>query len=350
MNEHSPKTNKKHANKALLWLGPLTLAIIAVCFYAAGERYISTDDAYVESHKVSVAAEVTGRVATVNVTDNSHVKAGDLLLSLDKEPFKIAVQQAEANLAVAKTSTESARAEYLQSKAEFEQSEEALRYQQQLYDRYTKLVKANAASVEQFDAVVHNRDQAAKDHDAKAQAMASKLGDIGGNADLPTEQQPRYLQAKAALDKAILDLSRADLFAPSEGTVAHVTIRPGAYVVAGLPLFSLVEDKHVWIEANFKETDLTHVQSGQLVSVDVDAFPGRKWTGKVSSITPGTGSAFSVLPAENSSGNWVKVVQRVMVRVELDDYNGTPALSSGMSCSVTIDTGRTRLERMLGRE
>ncbi|MEJ0010511.1 MAG: HlyD family secretion protein [Alphaproteobacteria bacterium] len=165
---------------------------------------------------------------------------------------------------------------------------------------------------------------------------------------MPIEATPQYQQAKAQLDKAQLDFSHVDVAAPRDGTVANVNVRAGDFSAIGLPEFSLLDSTHLWIEANFKETDLTRVRAGQPVTIAVDTYPGKTWHGTVASLTPATGNEFSLLPAENSSGNWVKVVQRLMVKVEFTDYDGKPPLASGMSSTVDIDTGANRLHRMFG--
>lgn len=335
--------NRRHL--LLLTAGPALIVLVGGYFYLAGERYVSTDNAYLKSDKVSISAEVNGRVTAVDVEDNSAVKAGQHLLSIDRAPFEIAVAQAEANLAAAQADIESMRADYRQKKEQLAQAEDNVAYQEKEFARNAPLAKSNAIAQARFDEVRHARDDSIRSRDALKQELASEAAKIGGDLNTPLQEHPRYRQAAAALDKARLDLSHVDVLAPTDGVAANVTLRPGAFIAAGLPLFSLVEDKRIWIEANFKETDLTHVRQGQTATVQVDTYPGKTWTGTVESVTPATGSEFSILPAQNSSGNWVKVVQRLMVRINMQNYDGTPPLASGMSAYVTIDTGHSRLGR-----
>lgn len=330
---------------ALLIGGPLLVLVVGVALFLFGGRFVETDNAYVKANKVSISAEVTGRVISVDVTDNARVKSGQQLFVIDREPFEIAVAAAEANLAKVSADIDSMKADYWQKQAELEGAEENVRYQEVEFNRYDKLSKSNAVALARVDQARHDRDTALQNRDALKQELASELAKIGGDADMPKEEHPEYMQAQAQLDKAELDLSHVVVVAPADGIVSNLNLRPGAYVTAGVPLFSEVDDKHVWIEANFKETDLTHVKPGQHAEMTVDAYPGKKWDAVVASITPATGAEFSILPSQNSSGNWVKVVQRVMVRIELTSYDGAPQLSAGMSANARIDTGHTRLTR-----
>jgi membrane fusion protein (multidrug efflux system) len=339
---------KKRRHLMLLVGGPAALLMVGLCLFVLSGRNVETDNAYVKADKVSISAEVSGAVASVDVKDNTRVKAGQVLFTIDKQPFEIAVAAAQANLANVEADLESMKADYWQKEAELQGAEENVRYLQNEFSRYDKLAKSNAVAVARLDEARHLRDTAIQNRDALKQELASELAKIGGDADLPMEEHPRYMQAAAQLEKAQLDLSRVQVHAPADGIVSNVTLRPGAYVTTGVPLFSEVDDTHMWIEANFKETDLTHVRAGQMATVKVDAYPGHTWKAKVVSITPATGAEFSILPSQNSSGNWVKVVQRVMVRIELDKYDGAVPLAAGMSSDVSIDTGSNRMGRWFG--
>ncbi len=355
MNEHIKRRWKQDGKPrsrkmTVLIFGPLALIIIGAGFYLFGDRYISTDNSYVKAEKTSISAEVSGKIIKVNVKDNSRVAKGDELFLIDPEPFQIAVSRAEANLNKVRTEIESMRSDYHQKLAELARSDESVRYRESENKRYKDLVAKDAVSKEKSDEVRFDFNAAAKDRDAVKQEVESLKAKLGGDPDIAAEKHPNFKQAKAELEKAQLDLSRVKIIAPSDGVVANVTMEPGEYTATGLPLFTLVNDRAQWIEANFKETDLTHVRPGQHAELKVDTYPGVTWDATVISITPATGSEFSILPAQNSSGNWVKVVQRIMVRLELEDSQGKPPLAAGMSTYVTVDTGANRLHRMFSAE
>ncbi len=344
MNFGQLRENKRHM--LMVGAGPAVLLIIGLLFFLSGGRYVSTDNAYIKSETITVSSEVGGRITVLNVTDNSRVKAGQILFSLEQKPFELAVTLAEAALANVVNEISGMGAGYLQKQAELAQAEESLRYKSSEYARFVKLAKTNAASKARLDEAANKRLEAIKIRDALRQELAGELAKIGGAYGMPIEEHPRYKEAQATLEKAKLDLSHATVRAPADGIAANVTLNKGEYVGWGLPLFSIVNDHNVWIEANFKETDLTHVRPGQNATAKVDTY-GKTWRGKVASITPATGAEFSILPPQNSSGNWVKVVQRIMVKITLEDYEGSPPLAAGMSTDVTIDTGHSRLSRWL---
>ncbi len=333
--------------RTLLLAIAATALIGGACVYSLGGRYVSTDNAYLKAPKISISPEVAGKVTEVLVTDNTRVKQGDLLFRIDEQPFAIALRGAEADLAGVGSDIGGLQADYQQKKAELERAEENIRYQQQEYDRYRQLMATSAVAAAKVDEAKHLLTEATKARDSALQEMMAEEARLSGNPALPAQQQPRYLQAVSAVDKAQLDLTRTTVTAPSNGIVASVTLEPGEYVTPGQPLFSLVDDSHIWIEANFKETDLTYVRPGQKAEVEVDTYPGHHWNATVASITPATGVEFSLFPPQNSSGNWVKVVQRIMVRLEIDKQDKDFPLAAGMSTLVTIDTGKTRVARML---
>lgn len=334
---------------AILLLGPAVLTVVGIMFYLLGGRYVSTDNAYVRFSIASISAEVPGTVAEVHVRDNEHVARGDELFRLDPEPFQIAAMRAEAHMHDVRDDIDSMRAEYLQKQATLAKAEESVRYRHKEYMRYKELAAREALSKEQLDRAYYEFNASVDERDAAKHEVEALKAKLGGNPDVATEDHPRFKQAKADLDKARLDLSRVTVVAPSDGVAANVRMEPGEYVATGIPLFALVNDHNPWVEANFKETDLTHIRPGQTAAIEVDTYPGTKWLARVVSVTPATGAEFSILPPQNSSGNWVKVVQRIMVRLEMDEAkNSELPLAAGMSAMVTIDTGTNRLERLLG--
>lgn len=344
----SSKQSFTTRKKILIALG-VTALIGGVCVYSFGGRYITTDNAYLKASKISISPEVSGKVVEVLVTDNTRVKQGDALFRIDDAPLAITLRGAEADLASVRSDIGGLQADYQQKKAELERAEENIRYQQQEYDRYRKLMATSAVAASKVDEAKHLLTEATKARDSALQEMMAEEARLSGNPALPTQQQPRYLQAVTAVDKAQLDLDRSTITAPSNGVVASVTLEPGEYVATGEPLFSLVDDSHIWVEANFKETDLTYVRPGQKAEIEVDTYPGHHWDAVVASITPATGVEFSLFPPQNSSGNWVKVVQRIMVRLEIAKQDKDFPLAAGMSTFVTIDTGKTRFARMVGK-
>jgi len=324
----------------LLLLGvPFLIFFSLFLYYIFAGRYVHTDNAYIKAAKTLISAEVNGKVTEVLIKDNSRVKAGQILFKIDDEPFKIAVDKASANLNNVVSELESMKSAYEQKQIELAKAEENVTYNKLEHNRFQSLAATNAATKAKFDEVTHNLNIAIRDRDSALKELESQKAKLDGDPTLPIEKYSRYLQALSELDKAKLELTKVNVIAPYDGIVANLSLEPGQYVQVGVPVFSIVNDKNVWVEANFKETELTYVQPGQNATIEIDTYPDKKWNAKVVSITPATGSEFAILPPQNSSGNWVKVVQRVMVRIEFMDYDGNPPLTAGLSCYISIDTG-----------
>ena len=324
-----------------LWMGPVVIAIVGAWLYYHGGRYVNTDNAYLKADKVSISTEISGKVVEVYVADHDRVHQGDVLFRVDDQPYRIALARAEANLVKVRGDIESLKADYLNKTADIAKAQTDLDYYRKEYTRLSKLAETESISRVQVDQAEYQAQHAQNELDVTRQALKvvkARLID----PDLPVEQHPDYQLALAAQDKAMLDLSHVETFAPSDGIIANFNMRKGEYLAAGVPLFTLVDDSNIWLEANFKETDLTYLRTGQPVEVKVDTFPDVSFTGKVASITPGTGSEFSLLPSQNSTGNWVKVVQRISVHIDLDMPPDRPPLTAGMSAEVKVDTGHIR--------
>lgn len=327
---------------ALLLFGPLVIAAVGGYFYLTGGRYVSTDDAYVHADNTMISTDVPGRVVEVAVHENERVKAGQILFKLDDAPYRYALDRATANLATTRLSIDALRATYFQRQADVKAAQDTLDFATREYDRQKQLVARGNTSQQQFEQAQHNRDAAAQNLDSARQALASALANLGGDPKIDTDKHPQVLAAAAQRDQAAYDLARTVVYAPTDGIVAQVDkLQKGQYVTTGTSLFSLI-GVNVWVEANFKETDLTYMRPDQTVTVDVDTYPGHDFTGRVSGISPGTGSEFSILPPQNATGNWVKIVQRVPVRVVLTPNENDPPLRSGMSATVEVDTQHRR--------
>lgn len=274
--------------------------------------------------------------------DNQLVRKGQVLFRLDTPRFRIAVADAQAQLSAAQIKIPALKAAWRQRQADEAAARNALAFASREFDRQTKLQAQGISSRAQLDQAKTNFQTAQQQLEAAQQQTASALADLGGDADAPAEKLPIVRQAQAALDHALLELSYTVIRAPSDGIVTKVEqIQVGNHVNAASPLFALISKNNIWVEANFKETDLTYMRPGQDATFSIDAYPGRSFTGKVLSTSPGTGSSFSLLPPENSSGNWVKVVQRLPVRLSIEN-NGDVPLAAGMSVVAEVDTRHRR--------
>ncbi len=315
--------------RPLLIGGPAAVAVAALFFYLTGGRFVSTDDAYVQAARVQISTNISARVREIDVRDNQIVRAGQVLFGLDPRSYQIAVADGEAQLENARLKIPALVAVYRQRVADEKAAVDTLAYQRREYARQSTLAAAGISSRAQLDQAAHATEAALQNLAGMTQQAASALADLGGDPDAPIDSQPSVRQAKAALDRAKLNLSYTVIRAPIDGIVTKVEqLQVGDYVNAASPLFALDSKKDVWVEANFKETELTHMRE--------------TFTGKVESTSPGTGSSFSLLPPENSSGNWVKVVQRLPVRLSIDPGHAGAPLAAGMSVAAEVDTQHRR--------
>ncbi len=332
---------KRLVRIAVLWFGPLVVVAVGGWLWLQGGRFVTTDNAYLKTSMISVSTELSGRIVDVQGADNTRVEAGALLLRLDDEVYRIRLAEAEANILKVRSNIESLRADYLNKQADIAKAEADTEHFDSEFARLQRLRDSNTVSAIQVDQAEYQAVQARKELEITEQALEVVKARLIDPA-LPSEEHPDYKLALAQRDKAALDLTRIELRAPGSGVLANFDVKVGEIVNASVPLFSLVDDSHVWVEANFKETDLTWLREGQDATIEVDTYPGLEWHGKVVSITPGTGSEFSLLPAQNSSGNWVKVVQRIAVTLDMEPIPNAPALRAGMSAFVSVDTHHER--------
>ena len=347
-------SDKARLRRVLMIGGVGVFLAVAAAFYLSGGRYVTADDTYVHANKLMVSTDVSGLVQTVNVREGQQVKAGDVLFTLDPKPFEIALENAQAALSSAVQDAESTRALYRSDMAQAAAQQAQVNVNQQTFDRYRALQQQNAIAAMQVDTARAALLSAQASLASLRQNAATQLAKLNGNPELPAEQTPAYLKAKAQVDEAQRQLDHATVRAPFGGTVGEVdSLQPGTLVISALSAFSTtsavgIVGKETWIASDLKETDLTHVHPGQPVSISVDTYPGCTWSGHVDSVSAGSDSSFSALPAENASGNWVKVVQRIPVRIAIDHHSacGVP-LRAGMSSVISIDTGHRRWYRLL---
>jgi membrane fusion protein (multidrug efflux system) len=328
-------------------IGLFLLAPIVVvawgAWYVLGGQVVTTDNAYVQAERVGVSTDVAGIVATIEVRENQVVSKGQVLFRLKPEPFEIALASANAQLESARNQILYLKASYNQSLAEIAQAEARLPNYQTNLQRLEKLVSIAAVSKSIYDDARQDLDNTRQQVAvAKAQA-ATALAQLGGRLDRSLELHPAYLQARAALNEAERNLRNSVVTAPFDGVVTNVdSLQVGAYLQPPQSGFSLVSSEHLWVVTSPKETELTHAHPGQRATIEVDTYPGFTWHGTVESISPASGASFSLLPAQNTTGNWVKVVQRIPVRIRIDDAEGKPSLRHGMSAVVEINTGTAR--------
>jgi len=346
----SLRVSKPPLRLTLLVLVPAFVVAVGLLYYLLGGRYVSTDNAYVGAQKVLVTPEVSGKVVRIAVAEGQLLRPGDELFAIDEAPYRFAAQEAEARLQRVRTDFAALKASLASLAKQVEFSRQNLAAAQADFDRKTKLLGDRISSQSDLDrARVALMAAQAQLEQLEQQERTARI-QLLGNPDLAIEQYPQFIEATVALDRARRDLANTVLRAPIAGVATQVSsIQMGRYLTAGMAVFSIVSSDSLWIDANPKETDLTHVRPGQQVAISVDAFPDRHWQGTVGAISPGTGAQFAILPPQNAAGNWIKIVQRVPVRIEFAAGQDLRRLRSGMSAVVEIDTGRRgRLAGLLG--
>ena len=332
----------------LLVVVPVFAAGLGGHYWVKSTRYVSTENAYVKAHHLAVSADISGRAARVLVGENDRINAGDLLFELDPEQFQIDLAKAEAELAGVRYTLDALRAEHRTAQAELAEAQQEIAYYKRVFDRQKALSQRGVASRAKLDESERDLTNARQSARTVRQKIQQTLARLGGNADIAAEDHPMYREAVTRRDQAALNMRRTRVFAPADGRVGKVTLQPGEFVQQGRAVIPIIQSRETWIEANLKETQLTHIVAGQTASIVVDAYPDREWVAKVVSISPTTGAELSVLPPQNASGNWVKVVQRVPVRLEFQGLDDSVPLRAGMTVTVSIDTRRDRsLFRMI---
>ncbi len=345
--EPTPSAEPPRAKRRIL--RPLLFLLLPVALvgggydYVTGGQVLSTDNAYVQARSLGVSTDVSGTVAAIEVHDNQHVEKGQVLFRLKGDSFRIALQGAEAQLGTVRNQVLTLQASYKQSLTQIAQAKSDVPFYQATFKRQQDLLSNNYASKAAFDQAEHDvtsTQQRVAVAESQAQSMLAQLGD---DANQPVEKNPFYLQAQSAVDEARRDLADTVVRAPFSGVVTNVdALQVGGYLKASQAGFSLISDTDVWVEASPKETELTYVRPGQEATVTVDTYPDVQWRGTVESISPASGSSFSLLPAQNTTGNWVKVVQRIPMRVKVAYDPAKPPLRMGMSAVVDVETGHAR--------
>lgn len=345
----NPQPEHNAPNRRRVWLRRILYALLPLIliglgyWYVTGGAVVSTEDAYIDARKVGISTDVSGTVKEVEVRNNQFVRAGQVLFRLDPARFRLALDRANAQLATVRNDLEALKASYQNVQAEIAQAETDTAYFKKQFQRQEKLLRAHVTSRAKVDAAVRNFDSARQKLVALRHQLAGVAANLSGHPNEPVAQQPRYRAALAACDEARRNLDDTVVRAPFAGAVTNVSaIAPGKHMRASQTAFYLVSVTDVWVRADPKETSLTHVHAGQPATVTVDAYPNRVWHGTVASISPASAQEFSLLPAENTSGNWVKVVRRVPLRVRLQTSKSKPELRAGMSAEVAINTDHAR--------
>ena len=325
----------------LLGVVPLALAAGGLWLWLQGGGTARTDNAYVKTDKVPVSAAVAGTVQAVLVAENQPVTAGQPLFRLDDAPLRVALARAEARVAQARADVAALRAGYRARQAEIALARTRFAFAEREQRRHADLAARQFISAARLDEARQATALAAQQVVAIERDLQRIAETLGGSVDAPVARHPAVLAAEAERMQARLDLDRLEVRAPIAGTVSRPP-KPGQYLAAGATALALVASDEPWIEANFTETELTWIRAGQPVTVRIDTYPGRAWRGTVDSLSPATGAEFSVIPAQNASGNWVRIAQRVPVRIRLEPAADAPVLRAGLSAHVAIETSHRR--------
>jgi len=329
--------------RPILLIAVPALAVLgAFMWWLYGGRYISTENAYVKADIVQVSADVPGRIVEIAVRDHGHVKPGDLLLRIEDEPYRIALDKAQAELDQTRALVESLRAQYAEAQAELKEAQSRIGSIEAERDRQRQLSERGVGRAFRIEEAESNANAARERIGVIEQKIQRTMAALGGDPAIETDKHPAVREKLAVVERAKWDLERTVVRAAVGGTAVNVKLLPGEQVRAAVPLFAIVSDNRPWVEANFKETELTHVRAGQSATVVLDIYPDVTWEAEVESISPATGAEFALLPPQNASGNWVKVVQRLPVKLRLSPRGDDLPLRAGMTATVKVDTKRER--------
>ena len=349
--QSAPATPPNRWRRPLLILGPLVLVVGALGLYLVTGRYVSEEDAYVQAVNVSISPQVAGQVVTIAARSNTPVRKDDALFNLDPEPYRIALANVEAQLGVARDQARTLVETYRSRLKQIDEAKATADYAQTNYERQQHLFDTGAVPRATLDAAIRDLQSAKANLASLQREAAAALAQLGGNPDMPIDEQSSVKQAQAAVDSAARNLRLTFIAAPFDGIPNNVeSIAVGAFLNAGQSAFPLVSIHDIYVEANIRETDLTYVRQGDPARVTVDAYPDTPLDAKVTTLAPASGSVFALLPPQNATGNWVKVVQRIPVRLSFGEIPDGLGLRAGMSVKVSIDTGHRRSLHELWRD
>jgi len=327
----------------VMFIVPIASIVIAANYWLKSARFVATENAYVKIDIAKITAEVSGKTIEVRARANTAVKKGDILIKIDPRSFKYTLKRTQAELEIARQQVKMLRETLIEAQVELTEAQDRFTYFRKRYERQIDLTKRGIVAAIRSDEL-ENDANTARDRVAMARQKINRVrASLGGSSNQPVDEHPMVRVKIVAVDQALLDLDRTVVKAPVSGTVATVPLVSGEQVTASQPLFAIVTDTTPWVDANFKETQLTNVKVGQKATIELDIYPGVRWQARVTSISPATGAQFAILPPQNASGNWVKVVQRLPVRLQLEPRPGMPQLRAGMTAQVVIDTERERL-------
>lgn len=327
--------------RAVMWSLPAIVVLATLFVWLSSGRYVSTDNAYVKGDRAQIATQLSGIIVEVPVQENQHVSRGQLLFKLDDQPYRLALAKIEAEMDTTRADIRGLRAQWRTKREEIKAALSQLNYAQAEFDRQSDLAEKKFASTQKLEETRMALEVARQRISAAQEDLQRIEAALAGNPKIHPDDHPRVKQMMAAREEALLQLRRTTIESPIDGIVSKRPV-PGSYATAGVPVMVVVADTDLWIEANFKETELTLVRPGQKAVIKVDTYPDSECTGTVTSIAQATGAEFAVLPPQNASGNWVKVVQRIPVRISVTCREGDPPLRVGMSTTVEIDTGHRR--------
>ena len=337
------KPKRRISRFVMLVVIPLIALAIGFTWWLSSGRFVSTDNAYVGADKSLITPQVTGAIVAVHVVEGQQVKVGDPLFDIDPKPYEIALALAKGKLEAAKVEFANLQSSFASNVDQIKMGQDAVRVRQADFDRKNDLASHGSGTTADRDTSMANLIQAKQILEFVKWQQATVTVKLGGGPNTKIDQFPDYMQASAAVDDAERNLRNTKVLAPIDGVATQVPeIELGRVAAAGQPVFAVVANTGLWVDANPKESDLTYVHAGLPATVSVDTFPDREWKGSICSIAPGTGAQFAILPPQNATGNWVKVVQRVPLRFCFGPKEDTTGLRAGMSAYLTIDTGRTR--------
>jgi membrane fusion protein, multidrug efflux system len=336
-----PRVGRRRIARAVMWSLPFVAIAGALFIWLTSGRYIETDNAYVKGDRVYIATEIAGPIVEVPIGENQHVTKGQLLYKLDDTPYRNQLARIDAEIESARADIKGLKAQWRTKREEIKSAQSQVTYAETDFARNKDLAERKYGPQQKMDESRMSLDVAQRRVSAAEEDLTRIEASLAGDPQIAVDKHPKVMQLLAQREDALLNIRRTSILAPMDGRVSKVLV-PGSYAIMGVPSVAVVADTDLWIEANFKETELTRVRVGQPVTISVDTYPDMKCVGKVTSLAQSTGAEFAVLPPQNATGNWVKVVQRIPIRTSVECQAGDPPLRVGMSTTIEIDTGHRR--------